>query len=117
MAWPSHGTLGGSDRIVGALRGAVGIVVVEADFSPIGPSVRGILPAAPGVGEYPMLDWRRVAEVIGAPLPFWPFALRIAALIRGWKPGAPPVTAPAVPDLEVLPLLRLAAAVEDGSPA
>ena len=67
MAWPSHDTLGGSDRIVGALRDAVGIVVVEADFSPIGPSVRGILPAVPGVEEYPMLDWRRVAEVIGAP--------------------------------------------------
>jgi hypothetical protein len=55
-----------------SLRDAVGIVVAEADFSPVGPSVRGILPAAPGVQEYPMLDWRRVAEVIGAPLPSGP---------------------------------------------
>lgn len=117
LAWPSHDSLGGSDRIVSGLRDAAGVVVVEADFSAIGPSVRGILPAAPGVEEYTMLDWRRVAEVIGAPLPFWPFALRIPALIRAWRPGAPPVTAPAVPDLDVAPLLRLAAAVEDGSPA
>lgn len=117
MAWPSHDTLGGSDRIVSGLRDAAGIVVVESDFSAIGPSVRGILPSAPGVQEYPMLDWPRVAKVIGAPLPYWPFALRIPALIRAWKPGAPPVTAPAIPDMDVAPLLRLAAAVEDGSPA
>jgi hypothetical protein len=117
IAWPSHDTLGGSDRIVSGLRDAAGIVVVESDFSAIGPSVRGILPAAPGVQEYPRLDWPRVAKVIGAPLPYWPFALRIPALIRSWKPGAPPVTAPAIPDMDVAPLLRLAVAVQDGSPA
>lgn len=117
IAWPAHDTLGGSDRIINSLRGACGVVVVESDFSAIGPSVRGILPAVPGVEEYSLLDWQRVSAVVGCPMPYWPFTLRIPALIRAWKPGSPPVKAPAEPDLDVLPLLRLAAAVQDNSPA
>jgi hypothetical protein len=41
-------------------------------------------------------------------------------MIRAGQAGvgrAPPVTAPAEPALDILPLLRLAAAVDDGSPA
>jgi hypothetical protein len=93
------------------------VVVVESDFSAIGPSVRGILTAVPGVEEYSLLDWQRVSAVVGCPMLYWLFALRIPALIRAWKPGSPPVKAPAEPDLDVLPLLRLAAAVQDNSPA
>lgn len=68
IAWPAHDTLGGSDRIINSLRGAGGVVVVESDFSAIGPSVRGILPAVPGVEEYSLLDWQRVSAVVGCPM-------------------------------------------------
>ena len=117
VAWPASETFGNSGRIVDSLRDAAAVVVVEADFSALGPSVRGILPGIPGVVEDEMVDWPLVSSVIGGPLPFWPLVLRMPDLIRAWRPGAPPVTTPAKPDLDLLPLLRLAAAVDDGSPA
>jgi hypothetical protein len=117
VAWPVHDGRNVTSRVKESMRDAAGVVIVEHDFSAIGPSVRGVLPAIQGEAEYTELSWPKVAAVIGGPLPYWPSTLRIPELIGAWRPGAPPVTAAADPDLDVLPLFRLAAAMEDGSPA
>jgi hypothetical protein len=62
------------------------------------------------------LPWRDLARVLGQPMPYWPHALRDPDLISGWAPGSPPVEAPARPELDINPLLRMASMFEPGHP-
>jgi hypothetical protein len=59
--------------------------------------------------------WNDYAATIGGMAPFWAHGMRIPELIARWKPGAEQVLAPAVPDLNSTPLLRLAAILSEGS--
>ncbi|WP_280381392.1 hypothetical protein [Nocardia wallacei] len=61
--------------------------------------------------------WTDLAAVLGGRAPFWPFALRSVEVMRQWVPGAEQLVVPAVPYLDVVPMLRLAAALPDGSAA
>ena len=62
------------------------------------------------------MPWRVLSAVLGQPVPYWPFPLRIPELIQAWRPGIVAVAA-ARPVLDICPMLRLASAMEEGSPA
>ncbi|WP_068896490.1 hypothetical protein [Planomonospora sphaerica] len=110
--------LGGDDTLAEAARrlpSAAAITAVGGDFGFDGPALRGVLPAFPDrVYEVP---WSALSRAVGAPVPFWPFELRVPELLKAWHPGAPPVVAPAVPVQNHVPVLCLASLVEPGSPA
>lgn len=55
------------------------------------------------------VPWADLSAALGMPLPYWPYFLRAPELITAWRPGAPPVKAPVVPDLDTGPLLEMAA--------
>ncbi|MEO7194341.1 MAG: hypothetical protein ABIZ05_05895 [Pseudonocardiaceae bacterium] len=61
--------------------------------------------------------WADLGRVLGQPVPYWPYTLRIPALIVAWGPGVPTVIRQTIPDVDTTPLLRLAANLQDGSPA
>jgi len=108
MLWrpdPSHA----ASRHLAALVDEVEVAVllrVAADFGLYGPSLTAVNRTRPG--ERYDGSWPALALVLGQPLPYWPFALRDPDLIAAWEPGAAPVEAPAAPDIEVEPLLRMA---------
>jgi len=90
------------------------LVTVDPDFGIDGPGVRSRNRAAPTTRadnrrDYYALSWTDLARVLGRPMPYRPLALRDPALIAAWEPGANTVTAPAQPDLDSAPLLRMAA--------
>lgn len=60
-------------------------------------------------------SWRDLAAVLGGKAPYWPFSLRVEDVMQRWRPGAEPVEVAAVPSMDVLPFLRLAAAVDEGT--
>lgn len=59
--------------------------------------------------------WRDLARIFGAPVPWWPVDLRRPVDIAQWKPGARPSVIQPIPDVEITPLLQLAAAEPDDS--
>jgi len=83
------------------------LVGVDPDFGIWGPGVRSLNRARPD--EDDSLSWPDLAEILGQPMPYWPLLLRDPDLIERWQPGTPAVTAPAHPDLDPVPLLRMAA--------
>jgi hypothetical protein len=91
------------------------IVNVDPDFGIDGPALRAINTATPD--KETGLRWADLARVLGQPMPYWPLPLRLPELISAWHPGAPPITAPAQPDIDTTPLLRLAATFEPEHPA
>lgn len=104
-------------RVAAQLPDADALVRVQADFGIFGP---GLSTAQPdnltewnGVG----VEWSDLARVLGQPAPYWPYMLRIPTLIAAWKPGAPAVTYPTIPEVDTTPLLRLAATRPQGSSA
>jgi len=95
------------------------LVGVDPDFGIDGPGVRSRnrTAAAEGSGsrrDDDGLSWTDLARVLGRPMPYWPFALRDPELIAAWEPGAATVIAPARPDLDSAPLLRMAAMFDPG---
>jgi hypothetical protein len=79
-------------------------------------AARAVLPGAPSEEAYEIL-WSEVSRVLGQPVPYWPSTLRIPGLLHGWQPGSAIAVAAAVPDEDTSPVLRLAAIVDQGSPA
>ncbi|MCA1676199.1 MAG: hypothetical protein LC799_29835, partial [Actinobacteria bacterium] len=63
------------------------------------------------------VHWLDLVRVLGQPAPYWPYQLRIPKLMAAWEPGAPPVTYAAISDVDNTPLLRLATALPQDSPA
>ncbi|RKT87308.1 hypothetical protein SAMN05421805_102271 [Saccharopolyspora antimicrobica] len=61
---------------------------------------------------HPML-----ARAFDPPQPFFPNTLRLPELIRDWEPGTATVVAASKPIVDVVPLLRLAAALPVGIPS
>jgi hypothetical protein len=88
------------------------LVGVDPDFGIWGPGVRSLNRARHGKDD--PLSWPDLARVLGQPMPYWPYALRDPDLIEVWQPGAPTITAPARPDLDSVPLLRMAAMFDPG---
>ena len=95
---------------------AAAIAIVRGDFGIDGPSIDTFAPHAPEQKRHG-LRWAKLSQIIGQPLPYWPYMLRIPELLDAWQPGAPRVLAAAIPDLDTTPLLRLAACLQDDSPA
>lgn len=54
-----------------------------------GPELRAATGRDPGSDKE--IEWSQVADVLGQPLPLWPFSLRIPHLVMGWQPGDEPV--------------------------
>jgi hypothetical protein len=91
------------------------IVNVDPDFGIDGPALRAINTASPDTQNG--LRWADLARVLGQPMPYWPLPLPLPEIICAWHPGAGPITAPARPDIDTTPLLRLAAIFEPEHPA
>jgi hypothetical protein len=85
------------------------LVNVDADFGAFGPWLRS---RTRGRGGEDVVSWPQLANILGQPVPYWPYVLRDPDLIEAWNPGAPVVIAPAQTDLDVGPLLRMAAMFE-----
>ena len=95
---------------------AEAFIVVGGDFGHDGPALWAILPGLPDKEKYEF-QWSELSRVLGQPVPFWPSPLRIPELLSAWQPGSPKVVAAARTVLDVSLPLRLAAIVEQGSPA
>ncbi|RVX39157.1 hypothetical protein EDD27_1504 [Nonomuraea polychroma] len=93
---------------------AAAIVAVRSDFTAFGPALQAILPDT-GVVYEPA--WPQLSRILGQPAPYWPYMLRIGDLLTAWRPAAAKASAATIPELNVVPLLRLAAVLDDGSPA
>jgi hypothetical protein len=91
------------------------VTAIGGDFGVDGPAVWAVRPGIPGDRKYE-IRWSKLAEVLGQPVPYWPFPLRIRELLEMWRPGSAPATAAAIPVQDPGPLLRLAAIVDQGSP-
>ena len=86
------------------------LVTVDPDFGIHGPGVRSRNRAAHTTRsnsrrDDDALSWTDLARVLGRPMPYWPLALRDPELIATWYT----VVAPAQPNLDSAPLLRMAA--------
>ena len=92
-----------------------GAVIVVTRLFHQGPDLDAILPGKLQDGQYSTV-WATVARVLGSPVPFWPAALRTRELIHAWQPGAAPVTALAITELDTSALLQLAATYDHGHP-
>lgn len=101
---------------VEALPGAAVIATIGGDFGFSGPAVWMILPGLPDREKYEV-QWFKLSEVLGQPMPFWPVNLRIRELLMAWQPGSAAAVAAAMTVLDAAPPLRLAAILETGSPA
>jgi hypothetical protein len=91
------------------------VVVVRPSFDR-GPELQAVLPGLLDRDAYSP-RWAQLAQVLGQPVPYWPWALREDRLIRAWRPGAGTVTAMAVPSLDTSTLLQTAAGYTEGHPA
>lgn len=103
-------------QAAGVAPDAASIIAVGGDFGFDGPALWAVLPGAPGEEEYE-IPWSGLSRILGQPVPYWPFTLRIPGLLTGWQPGSTTAVAAAVPDLDTSPELRLAAIMDQGSPA
>ncbi|ONH25785.1 hypothetical protein BL253_26820 [Pseudofrankia asymbiotica] len=110
VVWPLSGQTYQLKDIGAQLPEATRIAVMEWDFGITGPGVTDI----GGDGE---IGWRNLVKAVGRPLPYWPMTLRIPQLMLNWTPDQEPVISPARTDLDITPLLQLAASYEEGHPA
>ncbi|MDF5758390.1 hypothetical protein [Spongiactinospora sp. TRM90649] len=110
--WPYERVLVRAHEELGA--GPAAIVAVGGDFGPRGPAVHAIVPATGATYEP---SWPQLARVLGQPVPYWPYSLRIPDLLTAWRPGAAQAVAATIPDLDTASLLRLAAVFDDDVPA
>lgn len=113
---PGHPEWRPPRELLAKLPGAAAIAIVEGDFGRDGPSVDTFAPHDPEQKRHG-LRWAKLSQIIGQPLPYWPYMLRIPELLDAWQPGTPSMLAPTIPELDTTPLLRLAACLQDESPA
>jgi hypothetical protein len=96
--------------------GASAVLQVAADFG-IGPRLFAVRPGLPaGRSRHYGPWWHELSRVLGQPVPYWESHLTEARFVRAWQPGAESIVVPAVPDLQVAPLLRLAATYDAADP-
>jgi hypothetical protein len=93
------------------------LVRVQFDFHIDGPGLSTAQPDNLTEWKDFGVRWAKLAQVLGQPVPYWPYMLRIPKLIAAWEPGAPPVTYPTIPGIDTTPLLRLAATLPQDNPA
>lgn len=126
VAWPlPDGQPRGIAEVAASLRSpSAAVMLIRNDLAPTGPAVDtvGTGPAERGrgaVAELPdtTVAWHHLARVLGRPMPYWRYSLRSPELLIDWTPDTATVLAPADPDLDAAPLLRLAAAFDSGHPA
>jgi hypothetical protein len=118
LVWPRPwGIRRGPAHWAGLLdSGAHRAVVVVTPAFERGPALEAVLPGLPDRDAYSP-RWAQLAQVLGVAVPYWPWALREARLIRAWRPGAATVTAMAVPALDTGTLLQTAAGYPEAHPA
>ncbi len=104
-------------RVAAELPDADALVDVQSTFNVFGPGLSTVQPGNLTERTHSRMEWADLARVLGQPAPYWPLMLRIPTLIVAWKPGAPPVTYPTIPEVDTTPLLRLAATLPQNSPA
>ncbi|HEX4099559.1 MAG TPA: hypothetical protein VHY21_03320 [Pseudonocardiaceae bacterium] len=103
--------------VAAQLPDADALIQVQSDFDIFGPRLSTARPDNLTEHNDFGMRWADLARILGQPVPYWPYMLRISLLIVDWKPGAPPATYPTIPEIDTTPLLRLAATLTDGSPA
>lgn len=93
-------------------------VRLQPDFGIDGPGVATV-EAAGGTSRWSDFGvrWSQLAAVLGQPVPYWPYTLRIPHLITAWDPDATTVVYPTIPEVDNTPLLRMAASLPPESPA
>lgn len=104
-------------RVVAQLPHADALVRVQPDFGFDGPGLSAAQPDNLIEWKDFGARWTKLAQVLGQPVPYWPYMLRIPTLIDAWKPGAPSVTYPTIPEIDITPLLQLTATLPQDSPA
>ncbi len=104
-------------HVAAELPDADALVDVHSTFNIFGPGLSTVQPDNLTEQAHSRMEWADLARVLGQPAPYWPLMLRIPTLITAWKPGAPPVTYPTIPEVDTTPLLRLAAILPQDSPA
>lgn len=87
--------------------GVRAVCALYGDMSFTGPALVAADTVRPRI-EYEV-EWGRVAALAGQKLPWWPELLRLPALIRQWKPGAPAAAAQVPPNANETILRRVAA--------
>lgn len=114
---PDGFTTGAINRVLLQLlnkSGADTLVGMDAlHYGTYGPDLVAVDAAAPDRQYGPR--WTDLARVLGMPAPFWPSGLVHPEEIAKWRPGAPPAVLPARHELNIEPLLRLAADNEEAS--
>ncbi|MGH3480389.1 MAG: hypothetical protein ACRDRY_04685 [Pseudonocardiaceae bacterium] len=104
-------------HVAAKLPDADALVDVQSTFNVFGPGLSTAQPDNLTEQNHSRMEWADLARVLGQPAPYWPLMLRIPTLIAAWKPGAPPVTYPTIPEVNTTPLLRLAATLPQNGPA
>ncbi|MGH3783678.1 MAG: hypothetical protein ACRDRO_24415 [Pseudonocardiaceae bacterium] len=113
---PPHGELSLRD-VAAQLPDADALVQIQSNFDIFGPRLSTAQPGELTERNDFGTRWADLARVLGQPVPYWPYMLRIPTLIAAWKPGASLVIYPTIPEVDTTPLLRLAATLTEGSPA
>ncbi|RKT70018.1 hypothetical protein DFJ66_3259 [Saccharothrix variisporea] len=117
VVWPLPGKMQPTAVTVAAeLPEADALVRIAPDFGRDGPTVGTAQPgeAPPTWADFEAL-WNDLSRVLGQPAPYWPYSLRIPRLIENWAPQQTTTVYPAAPDLDIVPLLKLALALPAGS--
>jgi predicted DNA-binding transcriptional regulator AlpA len=121
VVWPLHAQPPPSLAEAAAMSPPVPRVLqLGYDFGPQGPALGAHNPLgnpAPDADGSASEGWADYAAVVGGTAPYWPSALRVPDVMQQWQPGATAPEVAAIPVLDTVPLLRLAAALPDGSPA
>lgn len=107
MTYPiAHQMYGPAGGWHSRLPGADVVVEVTLQFDLLGPELKATDRVAPKRTYSP--KWSELTALFGSPPPWWPPGLRRAEEMTRWVPGAPQVTTPAIPDVDIRPLLTLA---------
>jgi hypothetical protein len=115
MVWTlSHGYVPPRIELVHELPPADVVLEVMRNFGADGPQAESYVRSRPS--RHHGMWWSEISRVLGQAAPYWPGSLRLPELISAWKPGAEMAEAPAMPDLDIAVLLRMAAMYEPEHP-
>ncbi|MFV0131589.1 hypothetical protein ACLGI4_28470 [Streptomyces sp. HMX112] len=88
VVYPMESMLGEAAELLDVHTTADTIVVVEYAYALDGPELNAVDRARPGLAYSP--SWAELAAHLGAPVPWWPSALRRPDHLTGWRPGDEP---------------------------
>ncbi|MFF8279708.1 hypothetical protein ACF05T_26975 [Streptomyces lateritius] len=88
VVYPMESMFGETVALFDVHTAADTIVVVEYAYALDGPELDAVDRARPGLAYSP--SWAELAAHLGAPIPWWPYALRRPDHLTGWRPGDEP---------------------------